>query len=87
MYAPRLRSAAAVLLGSEGDPGCIFFTFNTYQATFIIDILGNTLAEIEVSFWTHGTGTGTGTGWTDGRGSQNSYLDFKIVYHVPHFSN
>ena len=32
-------------------------------------------AEIEVSFRTHGTGTGTGTGWTDGRGSQNSYLD------------
>ena len=32
-------SAAAVLLGSEGDPGCIFFTLNTYQATFISDIL------------------------------------------------
>ena len=34
-----LASAAAVPLGSDGDPGCIFFTLNTYQATFIIDIL------------------------------------------------
>ena len=32
-------SAAAVLLGSEGYPGCIFYTLNTYQATFIRDIL------------------------------------------------
>jgi len=29
------------------------------------------LAEIEVSFWTDGTGTGR----TDRRGSRNSYLD------------
>jgi len=32
-------SAAAVPLGSEGDPGCIFFTLNTYQITFVSDIL------------------------------------------------
>ena len=32
-------SAAAVPLGSEGDPGCIFFTLNTYQTTFISDSL------------------------------------------------
>ena len=32
-------SAAAVPLGSEGDPGCIFFTLNTYQTTFVSDIL------------------------------------------------
>ena len=31
--------AAAVPLGSEGDPGCIFFTLNTYQTTFVSDIL------------------------------------------------
>ena len=31
----------------------------------------DTLAEIEVSFWADGTETG----WTDGRGSRNSYLD------------
>ena len=30
---------AAVPLRSEGDPGCIFFTLNTYQTTFISDIL------------------------------------------------
>ena len=28
----------AVPLGSEGDQGCIFFTLNTYQTTFISDI-------------------------------------------------
>ena len=26
-------------IAPEGDPGCIFFTLNTYQATFISDIL------------------------------------------------
>ena len=30
---------AAVWLGSEGNPNCIFFTQDTYQATFICDIL------------------------------------------------
>ena len=25
--------------GSDGDPECMFFTLNTYQATFISDIL------------------------------------------------
>ena len=32
-------SEAAVPLGSEGDPGCIFFTYDTYQATSISDNL------------------------------------------------
>ena len=32
-------SAVAVPLGSEGDPGCLFFPLTTYQATFISDIL------------------------------------------------
>ena len=27
--------AAVVRLMSEGDPGCTFFTLNSYQATFI----------------------------------------------------
>ena len=30
---------ALVPLGSEGDPGCIFFTHDTYQVTLISDIL------------------------------------------------
>ena len=34
-----IASAAVVPLGSEGDPGRIFFTYNTYQTTFISDIL------------------------------------------------
>ena len=32
-------SAIEVLLGSEGDPKCIFFTHDTYQATFISEVL------------------------------------------------
>ena len=32
-------SAVVVPLGSEDDPGCIFFTLNTYKITFISDIL------------------------------------------------
>ena len=32
-------SVAAVWLGYEGDPRCIFFTHDTYQASFISDIL------------------------------------------------
>ena len=31
--------AAAVPLGSEDDPGCIFFMLDTHQATFISEIL------------------------------------------------
>ena len=42
---------------------------NAYQEMTFHDTTG----EIEVSFRTHGTGTGTG--WTDRRGSRNSYLD------------
>ena len=38
VYAPRLRLSSSAL-GSEGDPGCIFFTLTTYQTTFIGDIL------------------------------------------------
>ena len=34
-------SAAAIPLGSDGDPGCIFFILNTCKATFITDILWN----------------------------------------------
>ena len=29
---------AEVTLGSEGDPGCIFFTLNKYQATLLVTI-------------------------------------------------
>ena len=34
-------SAAAFPLGTDGDPGCIFFSLKTCQATFISDILWN----------------------------------------------
>ena len=46
-------SAAVVPLGSEGDPGCIFFTLKTYQTTLIGDIC-ETPEGSEVSFWTDG---------------------------------
>ena len=32
--------------GSDGDPECIFFTLNTYQATFISDLICDTTAGI-----------------------------------------
>ena len=41
------------------------------------------LAKIEVSFQTDGMGTGIGTGWTDRRGSLNSYLDTELKASYP----
>ena len=52
-----------------GSPG-VFITPGTY---FILVTFCDMLAGIEVSFWTDGTGTTDG--WTDRRGSRNSYLD------------
>ena len=60
--------AAAVPLGSEGDPGCIFFTLNTYQATFISDILWYDLKLYSVT-------DGPTHGRTDRREVWNSYLE------------
>ena len=61
--------AVAVLLGSEGDPGCISFTLNTYQPTFINDIFVMRLQEVELDFrHTDGTRTqkdGNSDGQTD----------------------
>ena len=69
-------SAAAVPLGSEGEPGCIFFTLNTYQATFIIDILWYACRNWKKNFGrTEDDGGRTEDVRTDGRGSWNSYLD------------
>ena len=70
-------SAAAVPLGSEGDPGCIFFTHDTYQATFISDILlyyCRNLSYFPDTRTADGR-TERGGGRTDRRGSRNSYLD------------
>ena len=71
-------SAAAVRLGCEGDPECIFFTLNTYQDTFISYILECDCREWSF-FRTHGRTDGRThghtDGWTDKRGSRNSYLD------------
>ena len=38
--------------GSEGDPKCLFFTLNTYQATLLLTLF-DTNAGIEISFRTH----------------------------------
>ena len=58
-------SAAAVPLGSEGDPGCIFLLFTHTKQRLLVTIC-DTLAGIEISFR------------TDRRGSQNSYLDMAL---------
>ena len=64
--------AAAVPLGSESDPGCIFFTLNTCQATFISDILWNVCRKSKkIESVTYGRMYGR----TDRREVWNSYLD------------
>ena len=40
--------------GSEGDPECIFFPFDTSQETSVVTFYDPT-AETGVSFWTDGT--------------------------------
>ena len=66
--------------GSEGDPECIFFTLNTYQATFILVTFCDTTAGNGPSFQTHRHTNERTDGWTDRRGSWNSYLDGGKVY-------
>ena len=73
--------------GSWVDPRCIFFTLNTHQATFISNILSCDCRKWN-NFRTHGRTdgrnhrTGTTDGWTDRRGSRNSYLDSAIPYYL-----
>ena len=72
-------SAAAVPLGSDGDPGCIFFILNTCQATFISDILWNNCRKLKkMKVWLTDIRTDGGTdGRTDRREVWNSYLDVR----------
>ena len=68
--------------GSEGDPECIFFTPDTYQATFIRDILlyyCRNLSCFPDTRTADGRTDGGSGGRTDRRGSRNSYLD-RIVF-------
>ena len=53
------------------------FSLLTHNKHFLLVTFCDTLEGIEVSFRRDGNtdGTGTGTGWTDKRGSRNSYLD------------
>ena len=78
-------SVAGVPLGSEGNPGCIFFPHDTYHATFISDILlyyGRNLSYILDTRTDGGgrrrTAADGGGGRTDRRESRNSYLDFDL---------
>jgi len=83
--------AAAVPLGSDGDPGCIFFTLNTCQATFISDILWNDCrkskknksvtygrTDVRTDVRTYGGTDGHTDGRTDRREVWNNYLDYLL---------
>ena len=52
-----------------------YFSLLVHTKQLLFVTFCDTLARIEVSFWPDGTGTGTTDGWTDKRGSRNSYLD------------
>ena len=55
-----------------------YFSLLTRTKQLLLVTFCDTLAGIEVSFWADGTGRTDGrtdAGWTDGRGSRNSYLD------------
>ena len=65
------------LYESEGDPGCIFFTLNTHQTTFISDILSYDCRNWSLFLDTQKHRT---DGRTDRRWSWNSYLNkFTLV--------
>ena len=51
-----------------------YFSLLTCTKQLLLVTFCDTLAGIEFSFWADGTGR-TDAGWTDGRGSRNSYLD------------
>jgi len=60
-----------------------YFSLLTRTKQLLLVTFCVTLAGIEVSFWADGTGRTDGrtngrtnAGWTDKRGSRNSYLDF-----------
>ena len=54
-----------------------YFSLLTHTKQLLLVTFCDTLAGIEVSFWADGTGRMNGwtDGWTDRRGSRNSYLD------------
>ena len=56
-----------------------YFSLLTRTKQLLLVTFCDTLAGIEVSFWADGTGR-TDAGWTDGRGSRNSYLDETSSY-------
>ena len=57
-----------------------YFSLLTRTKQLLLVTFCDTLAGIEISFWADGTGrTDERTnGWTDRRGSQNSYLDVEL---------
>ena len=71
-------SAAAVPMGSEGDPECILFTLNTYQTMFISDILLYYCRNWSQFSDTQMDRRTAEDGRTDRRGSRNSYLDLHL---------
>ena len=78
-------SASAGPLGSEGDPGCMFFPLNTHQTTFVSDILWYNCRKWSLFSDTHTnewTDERLNAGWTDKRGSRNSYLDRFLLFFM-----
>ena len=67
-------SAAEVLLRSEGDQGCIFFTLNTYQTTFISYIFAIRLQVLKLVF-----GRTEPNGQTNGRTDGQTNVEVEIV--------
>ena len=57
-----------------------YFSLLTHTKQLLLVTFCDTLAGIEVSFWVDGTGRtdGRNHGWTDRRGSRNSYLDLEF---------
>ena len=63
-----------------------YFSLLTRAKQLLLVTFCDTLAGIEVSFWVDGTGRTDGrtdertnAGWTDKRGSRNSYLDALLL--------
>ena len=52
-----------------------YFSLLTHTKQLLLVTLCDTTAENEASFWTHERTNGMTNGWTDRRGSWNSYLD------------
>ena len=68
-------SASAVPLESEGDPD---FSLLTHTKQLCLVTFCYTTAGNGASFWTHERTNG----WTDRRGSRNSYLDESQIFVI-----